>query len=71
LERLPEALRVLQEVAKTLDTVFTLEVITKVPPEGEVPIVPVFKEMGLWHSINSKNNMGLGEPHYKFYEDEP
>ena len=34
-------------------------------------IVPVFKEMGLWHSINSKNNMGLGEPHYKFYDDEP
>jgi len=48
-----------------------VEVITKVPPEGEVPIVPVFQEMGIWYSINSKNNLGLGEPHYKFYDDEP
>jgi hypothetical protein len=71
LERLPEVIKVLQDVAKTLDTVFTVEVITKVPPVGEVPIVPVFKEMGIWYSINSKNNMGLGEPHYKFYDDEP
>jgi hypothetical protein len=70
LEKLPEVLRVLQDVAKTLDTVFTVEVITKVPPVGEVPIVPVFKEMGMWYSINSKNNMGLGEPRYKFYDDE-
>jgi len=26
--------------------------------------------MGMWYSINSKNNMGLGEPHFKFYDDE-
>jgi hypothetical protein len=70
LEKLPEVLKVLQDVAKTLDTVFTVEVITKVPPEGEVPIVPVLNKMGVWYSINSKNNMGLGEPHYKFYADE-
>jgi len=71
LEKLPEIIKILQDVAKTLDTVFTVEVITKVPPEGEVPIVPVFQEMGIWYSINSKNNLGLGEPHYKFYDDEP
>ena len=70
LERLPEVLKVLQDVAGTLDTVFTVEVITKVPPEGEVPIDPVLKKMGMWYSINSKNNMGLGEPHFKFYDDE-
>jgi Pyruvate/2-oxoacid:ferredoxin oxidoreductase delta subunit len=70
LEKLPEALRTLQEVAKTLDTVLTVEVITKVPPKGEIPIIPVFKKMGMWFSINSKNNMGLGEPRYKFYDDE-
>jgi hypothetical protein len=70
LEMLPAALKVLQEVAKTLDTVFTVEVITKVPPKGEVPIVPVLNKLGIWHSINSKNNMGLGEPYFKFYADE-
>jgi hypothetical protein len=70
LEKLPQVLKVLQDVAKTLDTVFTVEVITKVPPKGEVPIVPVFEKLGLWHSINSKNNMGLGEPHFKFTDEE-
>ena len=70
LEKLPEALKVLQKVAEEVDTVFTVEVITKVPPEGEIPLVPILEELGLWYSINSKNNMGLGEPHFKFYAGE-
>jgi hypothetical protein len=69
LEKLPEALKVLQEVAKRVDTVFTVEVITKVPPEGEIPVKPILEKMGIWHSINTKNNMGLGEPSFNFYED--
>ena len=70
LEKLPEALKVLKKVAEEVDTVFTVEVITKVPPEGEIPLVPILEELGLWYSINSKNNMGLGEPHFKFYDNE-
>ena len=35
LERLPEALKALEEAAKKVDTVFTVEVITKVTQEGE------------------------------------
>jgi hypothetical protein len=70
LEKLPEALKVLKKVAEEVDTVFTVEVITKVPPEGEIPLVPILEELGLWYSINSKNNMGLGEPHFKFYDRE-
>lgn len=68
LEKLPEALEVLKEAAKKVDTVFSVEVITKVPPEGEVPIKPVLERLGFWYSINSKNNMGLGEPSFKFYD---
>ena len=70
LEKLPEALKVLKKVAQEVDTVFTVEVITKVPPEGEIPLVPILEELGFWYSINSKNNMGLGEPHFKFYDSE-
>jgi hypothetical protein len=70
IEKLPEVIEVLRKVAEEVDTVFTVEVITKVPPEGEVPIVPIFEKLGLWYSINSKNNMGLGEPAFKFYPDE-
>lgn len=69
LERLPEALKALEEAAKKVDTVFTVEVITKVTQEGEVPIKAVLEEAGYWYSINSKNNMGLGEPAFKFYDN--
>jgi len=70
LEKLPEVLKVLREVAQKVDTVFSVEVITKVPPEGEIPIMPVLDELGYWYSVNSKNNMGLGLPAYKFYESD-
>jgi hypothetical protein len=70
LEKLPEALEVLKEAAKKVDTVFSVEVITKVPPEGGIPIKPVLEKLGYWYSINSKNNMGLGLPAFKFYNDE-
>jgi hypothetical protein len=67
LEKLPEALKALQEAAKRVESVFTVEVITKVTPEGEVPIKPILEEMGVWHSINTKNNVGIGLPSYDFY----
>jgi hypothetical protein len=44
-------------------------VITKVPLEGEIPIKPVLERLGFWYSINSKNNLGLGEPSFKFYDE--
>lgn len=69
LEKLPEALKVLEEAAAKVNTVFSVEVITKVTPEGEVPIKAALENLGYWFSINSKNNMGLGEPVFKFYDD--
>jgi hypothetical protein len=69
LERLPEALKALEDAAGKVDTVFTVEVITKVTQAGEVPIKAVLEEAGYWYSINSKNNMGLGEPAFKFYDN--
>ena len=69
LERLPEALNALKEAAEKVDTVFTVEVITKVTPEGEVPIKAVLEKEGYWYSINSKNNLGLGQPAFKFYDN--
>jgi len=68
LEKLPQALRALQSAAARVESVFTVEVITKVTPQGEIPIKAVLEELGFWYSINSKNNLGLGEPAFKFYE---
>jgi hypothetical protein len=67
LEKLPQALQALREAADKVDTVFTVEVITKVTPQGEVPIKAILEESGFWYSINSKNNLGLGLPAYDFY----
>ncbi len=67
LEKLEEVLLALKEAAEEINTVFTIEVITKVTPEGEVPIKEVFDRMGMWYSLNSKNNLGLGEPYFDFY----
>jgi hypothetical protein len=69
LEMLPRALQALREAAEKVESVFTVEVITKVTPEGEVPTKAVLDELGIWYSINSKNNLGLGLPAYKFYND--
>jgi len=67
LEKLPQALKALQKAADLVDTVFTVEVITKVTRDGEVPIKAMLEEAGFWYSINSKNNLGLGLPAYDFY----
>lgn len=69
LEVLPQVLKALKEVAEKVDTVFSVEIISKVPPVGEIPIVPILEKYGYFYSINSKNNMGLGEPAFKFYQD--
>ncbi len=68
LENLAPLLLVLKEAAAEINTVFTAEVITKVPPAGEVPIRPILDDLGIWYSLVSKNNMGLGLPAFKFYD---
>ena len=70
LEKLPEAIRVLEACAKKVSTVFTVEVITKVTPDGQVPIKPILEEMGVWYSINTKNNIGIGQPSFNFYPEQ-
>lgn len=69
LEKLPGAIQALKEAAQKVDTVFTVEVITKVTPEGDVPLKPVLEDMGVWYSLNSKNNLGIGEPTFNFYPE--
>jgi hypothetical protein len=68
LENLPKVLEAVKQVAEKVDTVFTVEIISKVPLEGEIPIIPILEKLGYCHAINSKNNVGLGEPAFKFYK---
>ncbi|KJS83023.1 MAG: (4Fe-4S)-binding protein [Peptococcaceae bacterium BICA1-8] len=53
---------VIKEVAKELDTVFSLDMIYRFEEDGSLPIVPVLEEMGIRVRKNSKVNLGLGRP---------
>jgi ferredoxin len=62
LERLPQVLACLQEAARQMDTVFSVDLISKVEPGDVVPLLPVMQDLGIPLSVNGKNNMGLGRP---------
>lgn len=62
LERVPEVLHRLEQVTKEIDSVFTLDVATRVGPNNEIPTERVVKEAGFYLSANGKTNLGLGRP---------
>lgn len=72
LEDAPAVLDTLRELSELLDTVFSLDVISLVDPDGSVPMFPLLEEAGFSPSPNGKNNMGLGRPVFDFSgEDMP
>jgi hypothetical protein len=62
LERVPEVLRRLDEVAREIETVFSLDICTRVGLANELPTVEIVKAKGYWISLNGKTNLGLGRP---------
>lgn len=54
-----------RDIAKEVNTVFSLDLICKVAPDGSVPIVEEIEKAGLWRSINGKVCVGLGRPLFK------
>ena len=61
-DRLPEALTILKEVARELDTVFSLCLINRVDPEGNLPNISIAERAGFSPRLNTKTNVGLGRP---------
>jgi NAD-dependent dihydropyrimidine dehydrogenase PreA subunit len=59
-ERLAEILPAVYRVAQTLETVFTLGIISALPPEGPDPIPELVKSLGFELRPNGKVNLGLG-----------
>lgn len=68
IEKLPNAILALQRSARKVESVFSVEIVSKLTPEGQVPIKPILEDMGVFYSINSKNNIGIGEPAFDFYK---
>lgn len=62
MEKIPAVLKALKEIAPQLDTVFSLDIISRLNPDGSVPYEKVLEENGVQLSLNGKLNLGLGRP---------
>lgn len=64
-EKGPEVLKALQEVTRELDTVCSVDLMDLVEPDDQVPMDRMLSELGIFHRINGKTNVGLGRPKFK------
>jgi ferredoxin len=64
IERAQEIFAFIKDLASEVDTVFSLDLINKVGPEGTIPILKEAKKAGFFLSVNGKVNVGLGRPLY-------
>jgi Pyruvate/2-oxoacid:ferredoxin oxidoreductase delta subunit len=60
-ERAVEILEGLKEVAKEIDTVFSVDIINKCK-DGKIPVLPTLEAAGIKVRFNGKTNIGLGRP---------
>lgn len=64
IEKAQHVFSVLKEVAGKVNTVFSLDLICKIAPDGGLPIIKETDKAGLVRSLNGKVNVGLGRPLY-------
>ena len=62
LDQLPELFKILERVAGEIESVFSLDLATRLAPDGSVPTDPYVAQAGLWIARNGKTNVGLGRP---------
>jgi len=68
IEELKDLLNSLEEVAKEVETVFSVEVISKVVNEEKIPGLEEVEKYDYEAYPNGKVNVGLGRPRYNFAE---
>lgn len=61
-EKIKAALIALKEVARDVDTVFSVDCINVVEPDGSLPVDKILSELEIPRYINGKTNVGLGRP---------
>jgi ferredoxin len=59
-EALKDVLLCMKEVAGRIDTVFSLGLISRVEPDGSIPVAPIATDAGFFVRPNAKTNVGLG-----------
>ena len=65
-EEADAVLKEILKVAEEIDTIFSLDVISYVGDEEELPMIEIMRQAGISPSPNGKTNMGLGRPEYAF-----
>jgi Pyruvate/2-oxoacid:ferredoxin oxidoreductase delta subunit len=65
IERLKPVLETIKDVSSQIDTVFSLDLISRVNPDGSIPTVAIAKEVGFSPRPNTKTNVGLGRPRFE------
>ena len=65
IDKLEEVLREIKAMAERIDTVFSLDLISRVNPDGSVPTVAIAQAAGFTPRPNTKTNVGLGRPLFK------
>lgn len=60
--QLEEILGTLKEVAKEIDTVFSLDLIARFTEDNKIPVFPELERLGIEPRPNAKINLGLGRP---------
>jgi len=61
-KNIPVVIKKLKEVAPKIDTIFSLDIITRLPADGSISWLKVVSEANVPVSINGKSNVGLGRP---------
>jgi hypothetical protein len=64
-EQLPALFDALKRVSGEIDCVFSLDIATRIAPDGSVPTDSFINASGLWLAPNGKTNVGLGRPRYE------
>jgi Pyruvate/2-oxoacid:ferredoxin oxidoreductase delta subunit len=64
-DRLREVLGAVKAVSTKIDTAFSLDLISRVKPDGTTPALAIAKEAGFTSRPNTKTNVGLGRPLFK------
>jgi NAD-dependent dihydropyrimidine dehydrogenase PreA subunit len=62
LEKAAQAFAIIAELAHEVDTVFSLDVIGKMAPDGSIPVRDAMRVAGFAPSAAGKTNVGLGRP---------
>ncbi len=65
IEKLEGLLLAIKDTASKLDTVFSLDLIGRVSPDGQIKTLPIAEKIGFAARPNTKNNIGFGRPLFK------